>query len=405
MPLQSTTIGDFAGTALDGVMPPDDASKLPINTPEPKKEEAKKETVVDKTTIEKESVATEEAEVDKKDDLLNPNLDAAKPKVIAADSDEVPKGMTGKAAETWKAIKTENRTMAKQAEETKAELERVRAEVAEFDKAKATLDAMRKELEMAKEMVASYEGEINVTRVEGTKKWKENVSAPQKDISDAIVELGKRYEVAPEDLLRAIQEPDPKKRAELLSQHVTDFNEMDKLEVAQAARDWQKTLRIASGMREDAGKQLEELTKAERAEIEQQSARISQDYVRAVGSEWDNTTAKFPWIRKSEDPKFAGWNAHVDELKRTAESINVNEIPVNEVAQMKVAALILPDLHRSLEHLQNQNKIEKDRADAAEKKIAEWKKTQPGAGGGNRSDTTTSNGKSEWKFADVTVGR
>lgn len=377
-----TTIdtGSFADAAADK-LPADDSVKP---APDPIKTEIEKpvvEKVVEKPAAEK--PVEKPAEIEKPaDDLSNPNLAGEKPadKVVAEDEDKKPVGMTDKAWVSWKAIKAEAKTAKQQATEADARVKDLQAKLDESAKTATDLESLKKELDATKQQLAAYEGEMSVTRIEGTKQFKETIKAPMAEIVKTVADLAARYEIPPDALMRAVQEPDKAKRADLLEEHLSDMKGADREELVQSTRDWHRLQRNAEEMRSDAGKRLEEMTRAEKEEFEKQTAKTTEDYRGSVTEAWNLLQNEIPVIRK-----VAGqdkWNAYLDGKERKIAALDVNNLPVEEVARMAVYKEAMPEVMSALKHYQSQSEKEKTRADAAEAKLRDYLKGAPGAGSG-----------------------
>lgn len=396
--MSTSTAGLFADAAA-AELPPDDAHKGPILDLGAGADDAAAKAKAESDAAAKvagDAAAKEKADAEAKvkadatakagtEDLTNPNLTGEQKveEVKLEDEDKKPAGMTDKAFVSWKAKNAEVKASRAETEQVKTEIATLRTQLEEAKKVAPELDSLKKQLEETKQRLGEYESEISVTRIEGTKQFKTAVSAPQGVITTEMTELAKRYEVEPETLLRAIQEPDAGKRADLLETATADFKGVDKLDVVQAAKDWQRTQRAAAEMRQDAGKRLEEITRESAAEDEKRASLTTQDYRNAVTSEWDAAQQSIPYIRRVEGQEK--WNAHLDGIRRAAEAVDVNQLPVEEVAKMNVAHRLLPEVLTVAKHFESQSKTNLDRAVKAEKQLADYIKIAPAAGGGTNN--------------------
>lgn len=419
----STEIGSFADVAASD-MPADDAIKGPLldtSEPPPKEEApAVKEAPVKEAAVKEPAVEKVDEKKEEKTPLTNPNLTAdektEKTAEAAADDEKLPealsKGMTAsakaKAEASWKDIKTAEKNALKERDTIKSELTELKKKLEETSKVTPELEAAKKELADAKQRLAEYEGEISVTRVEATKHFKDTVTAPIKAMQGDIEEIAKRYEIPSENLWKAITEKDPAKRADLLEEETADLKTVDRLEIVQASKDYHRIQKAADGMRADASKQLEHIERTSKAEAEKRDAMTTQDYRSAVGDVWGNFTQSIPEIRPVEGQ--TAWNDHLANIRRAVEAVNVNELPVEEVARMKAAELILPEVLAVTNHYKTQieknraaAKAEKERADKAEKALADYMRTAPGAGaGGTVKEGGSKSGSG--LFSDVVLG-
>jgi hypothetical protein len=383
---QTATIGDFASAIGDAVKAnPDQEQPKEVQKVESTPDTEKPAEVVKE--VEKEPV--------KKADLSNPNLTTVKTEAKdkqATDDEVAPKGMTGKALETWKTIKTELKQIREERDAERQEKAALKKQLEEAGKSGPELDSLKKDRDSLRQQLQEYEGEMAVHRVESTKRYKETIGAPMAAVQSTVDDLAKRYEVPADSLMRALQQPDAGKRAEELEEIMSDFKRVDQMELVQAAKDYHRLQKDATAMRADASKRLEELTREETAQNEQQSAQTIKDYRGAVSAEWDQLQQHIPYIRKFEGNDQ--WNAHLDDIMREVESVNVNELPVEDVAKARISQAVLPEILNVAKHFEAQAGAEKARADKAEKQLAAYIKNAPGAGNG-RGDSSLENGGSD----------
>lgn len=392
---QTDAIGDFASTIANAVKEPPAAPEKPEppakTEPPPKAEESK----VDPPAPEK----TEGAKID---EMVNPHLAAEKVeegKTKTTEEDSVPKGMTGKAAETWKNLKAELKQSVQERDAVKQEMATLKKQLEKAGKSAPELEAIKRERDDLRKQLQDYEGEMAVHRVESTKHYKEAIGAPLAAIQTSVDELAKRYEVPSDTLLRAIQEPDAAKRADALEEATADFKRVDQLEVIQAAKDYHRLQKEATAMRTDASKRLEEIQREETANNEQAATRTIEDFRSAVTEEANKFQQHIPYVRFVDGQDK--WNDHVKEIIRTVEATNVNELPVEDVAKARLAEAFLPEILGVAKHYENQNKTLLDRVQKAEKQLADYVKSAPGAGGGNGNSGLEGGGEDAGSFSSI----
>lgn len=389
-PIQSGSFADVVMTSA--AVPPDSETnkgdykilkpgEKPPETAAKEKAEADAKAASDKAASDKAAAESKASEDAKKaaetkapsEEPGNPNLRGE----VAPKKDEEltrPKGMDDKAFVKWKDL----HAAAKERDTLKAEFEAFKAEAG---KAAPEMESIKKELADTKAKLESYEGELSISRVEGTKHWKETIAAPIKDITTGIEELAKRYEIPPKTLLDAIQETDPAKRASMIDDAVEDFKRADQLDVVTAARDYARLQKQASDLRANAAGKLSELEKQTKADEDKRAAQNAKDYRLSAKSAWEKALANTPMVKKVEGAN--DWNAILDAQGREIEEINVNDLDVDEVASMAAASKLVPHLVDSVNHLQKQLKAKADEKAALEAKLAAYIKSAPGAGTGS----------------------
>lgn len=366
-------VASGAGFGADGDTNQPTILKAPNETVEPPVKEVVKEVVKEDQPV-KEEV--------KKEDVSNPNFVSEEVKVDPKkDEIFIPKGLDAKAITSWKGLHKKVEESSKSAEAANARAEAAEAKLTESQKTPPELESLKKELEATKARLAENEGEIYISRVESSAPYKQKITAPLAEISTSMQEVAKRYDIPESGLMEAIREPDRAKRAEKISEAIVDFNELDRDDVKQAAREYHRLNKEAEEMRKDAGTKLSEIERQTKEDGEKQSAQTAQSYRRAAQSEWSKLQETIPTIRRTKED--SGWNKYLDSIGNEIEAFDVNDVPVEEVAKMLSASKVLPELVKSVDHLQTQLKTEREAKAALEKKLAAYIKSAPGAGGGH----------------------
>jgi hypothetical protein len=368
---KSEEIGGFASAVTEA---PGAETKPPVQ-----QEATKQETVIKNPPVEETKVPAKE----EKTELSNPNL-GEKKEPPKEDDEAIPAGMTKPAQETWKKIKASEKQARTERDEAKKEADDIRKQMAESGKTAAERDALKKELDDAKARISEYDQEISIHRVEMSAPFKKNITAPLKEISESVKALATKYEVAPETLLRAIQEPDADRRVDLLDEVTTDMKRPHQIALTQAATDFHRLQRQAEEMRADASKTLEEITRKEKEDGERASTKTIADYRASVKSKWDGLMEKIPEIRKVDGNE--PWNSHLDSLRTADEAIDVNDLPVEEVADMAAHRRAMPEILSVMKHFKTENATLKTKLAEAEARIKDMRAVAPGAGAGGNGN-------------------
>lgn len=362
----------------------DDVGVDPANPPV--KEPPVKEAPVKEPPTKAAPVAKEPPATDPKAELDNPNLKPVEiKKEEEVDQDKKPEGMKEATWIDFKKVRGERNDAQKERDLVKAEVETLKKQVAEHTKVTKELEEARKELTATKEQLTGYESEITVTRVEATPKFKQMVTAPQNEIRTGTEEIAKRYEVSPDVLMRAIQETDPAKAADLMEEVISDFKQVDRTEMVQMRRDWQRAGKQADELRKNAGAQLESMTREQKQAQERAATQTIADFRSAVGEQFAALQERVPVIRRVDGQDK--WNAHLEAKIKKIEAININDLEVSEVAKMAAAHEALPEVQKALEYIQKDRDDLKVKLEAAETRLAKYKKTDPGAGAGVNGGT------------------
>lgn len=385
--------------AVSSALPEDGASRqvdpVIVDSPE------KKEVVTEQP---KKEVVTTEPEKKEPDQFENPNLRSEEPKkeeTKVEDDEKKPDWMTEKGFVSWKKTKAEAKEAKSRADAAEKERDEIKAQLAEAGKLSPERDALRKELEDLKAQLSGYEGEIQVTRVEATKLFKDSVTAPRKEISEASGKIAKRYDIPEEPLIKAIQEPDEDKQADMLDEATQDMKRTDQIRLIELARDYRRTEQTANEMRANAGQKLDEITRQTKEHQDREALEQTGLYQRAASQHWEKAISDIPFMRP-----VAGqdkWNAYLESLKSRATGININDFPAEEVAAGQISKELLPEVTKTALHFQKQMQVERDGRLAAEKKLADYIATAPGAGnGGNGEGKTT---EKTGSFVDALLSR
>lgn len=339
----------------------------------------------------KKEVAPPEPKKEESEQFENPNLRSEEPKkeeLKVEDDEKKPDWMTERGFVSWKKTKADAKEANARATAAEKERDDIKAQLSEAGKLSPERDALRKEVEDLKAQLSGYEGEIQVTRVEATKLFKDSVTAPRKEISEASSKIAKRYDIPEETLVKAIQEPDDDKQAEMLDEATTDMKRTDQIRIIELARDYRRTERTADEMRSNAGQKLDEITRQTKEQQDREALEQTGLYQRAASQHWERAISDIPFMRPV--PGQDKWNAYLESLKSRAAGININDFPAEEVAAGQISKELLPEVTKTALHFQKQMQVERDGRLSAEKKLADYIATAPGAGkGGNGEGKTT----------------
>ncbi|MGB7195353.1 MAG: hypothetical protein WBD81_18005 [Collimonas pratensis] len=372
-PDHQTDKGDF--TIKPPAKPTDDAAAKAAQ----EKTEADTKLAADGKTEEARLVA-EKAEAEKggeaKPDLSNPNLASEKPK--AETEIPRPKGMDEKGFQTWKKLHIERDTATKERDTLKAEFEAFKAESA---KNAPEIDSLKKELAATKAQLDEQQGEISITRIEASKHFKETVGEPQKRILAKMSEMAKRYEIPEKSLLDVIQESDPAKQSEAMTDAIADFKLPDQHKVVQAAEQWSELQEKANSLRADASKKLEEINREAKGSEEKILAENKRDYQAAAAKAWNGRLETTATLKKVDGA--TAWNDHLDAIGKKVAELDPNDVDLERLADMATAQEAVPLLESSVKHLQAQNQKLADELKAEKARNAAFLKQSPAAGGGH----------------------
>lgn len=398
------SFADIAGEPEDAT-PQDNAAEAERQAAEAKAAQTKaadEKAADDKAAKEAaEAAAKSKAEPEvKKDEDLNPHLsEPAEKKKEEAVVDEIPAGMTQKAQETWKSLKQDNKSMAASLAAVQAEVAAKNKEIEQLKGSGTELENLKEELQKARKQLEEFEGEIAITRVESTKEYKSSVTEVLKDSETTVRNLAKKYEMSPAALLDALHEPDATIRNDRLEELTADMKNLDRIDLYEASKRYSTAQKTGEQMRTSAGERLSELEKSQQAATEKERTEANTEYQKAVSEAFKAAQAQHTAIRPFEGNDK--WNAYVDGIKAKALALDVNKIPIADLAKSIVAEHVLSEVVKERDHWKSTMEKEKKARIEAEERLKEYRETEPGAGTGNngheRQPSTAAPGT---RFAD-----
>lgn len=378
-------------------------------------EPEKKEIVIDNGAEEASRIAAEKTALDKKTadesdekakkdaSSANPNLaeeKEEKPAVVETE-EKKPKGMTDEGWTSWKNLRASEKAAKAEAATARAELEENKKRLGEIDKHSKEAEDLRKDNEALKKSITDYEGVLSIHKVESSAKYKTKVTDPRKEITATVEEISKRYDLPPGPLIEAIKEKDREKRKTALLDLISDFDELDKIDINQSVKDWIKTEHDSQELLADASKQAEEIDREAKGNQEAMRVGVKKEYDTAFQSEWEKALLLTPKVKKVAGSD--GWNKHLDSIAQEGVSLDPNDIPVEVLAKLKASELLLPKVLESLNHLDTENKRLKDELAAEKKRNKEYRSTELKAGAGANGENGDT--KDAFSFAESVMPR
>jgi len=291
-----------------------------------------------------------ETEPDKSGKETNPDIDESDPDNFP----DMPPGKGSQASKDgWNKLKAtakEFKTKFETAEKTRAE------ELAARD---AELETLRKqvanipELSERAKLADDAEKELAISRVEGTREYKETIEAPLIAIEDAAEAIAKANNVKFDDILDALTERDVTKRRELLEDLMVGLRDTDKFDIIQMAKDTQQILTKRDNIRSraaEARKELEEITKANETKA-QKKAR--EDFEAATAHSVSELRKRVPFIALTEGETA---DSVFEAILNKAKESNLDTANAATKAFAATAGVLLPRVTRQLIHAQEEVK-------------------------------------------------
>ena len=195
-----------------------------------------------------------------------------------------------------RAEKDEFKTKYKTAEREAAEL---RAQLADLP-----------DLREKAKFVEEAEKELAISRVEGTREYREAIREPLARIEAAAEVLAKDAEVSVDRLIDALAEPDPAKRRRLVKEVTADMDSADQNEVLQMARDTQELLAKKERIFSNASESAKEAKAIEERRTKEAENKRKTDFATSVSHVVKSLATKVPFdglVEGKDAAKLAEW--------------------------------------------------------------------------------------------------
>lgn len=196
----------------------------------------------------------------------------------AEDEDDIPPNLNDKRKAEWRELKAsreEAQTARQEAERLLAERDK---ELADLKAKVASLPELQEKAKFAEEA----EKELAISRVEGTREFKETVDQPLKAIEKAMSTIAKDAGVSVEKLYDALEEPDFEKRRAALKEVTADMDDMDRQEVYSAAKETQILLSRRAEIFAKATEAAKEAKAVQEARAAKEAERAKAEFNTAV---------------------------------------------------------------------------------------------------------------------------
>lgn len=294
--------------------------------------------------------------------------------------EEVPEGLTKAAGSKWKELRQEAKLAKAKALELETKTKTYETQVVEMQaklRELETANTQLAEVERLKEVVAEYESELTVSRVEATPEYKNSVIAPMAKLMNIADRIAKEYDPegtgrVKERLLGIIETTDLKAQRKAIGEIASEWTEGDRFDLYQLGNDYQVIAARRDEIKANAKNALEQITAREREESERSAAEIQQAHVRAAGEVWERLAPHFADLPPEEVTKIRG--------QVTANPLDKENATGKAFAAY--SAVLLPQVLKKYNAAVANTK-------ALEAKVASLQKSKPGAGGGAGDDIKT----------------
>jgi hypothetical protein len=262
--------------------------------------------------------------------------------------DKVPEGMTEKAGQRWKELKSEIKEWRRKYEE--ASTSQVPAEeLTKLKSAEAEVSSLRERLE-------NYEREITGVKLEATEEYQKRVTQPLDTLRSTVQDLADTYELDLEALNAAVVEDNRKERVKKLAQLAESMLEPDRLKLYRAADEFDAVVETKMSLEENAAETLQRFER-ERSETQRrQSIEDLRKQKEAADQMWELMSRKLPFLAdeatakairaeadtvdfSSADPGLRAYGAYAGAaLPRLSKALREKEVRIAEL-ERQIGAL------------------------------------------------------------------
>lgn len=242
-------------------------------------------------------------------------------------------------------------------------------------------DSQLKELQAKLEKLSSereeMEGELRLSKIEATREFKAVVTEPTKAAVQTISDIAKSYEVRPNSLVDAAQEPDGAKRRAILKELTSDMDAVDALQIRTKVEELVQLNSKRDAMVKESKSALEAIFRSEQEREVADRARYDQEAKKAFGDVWENFQQNVPILQKVDGND--DWNKTIDSIRTQAEKLDSEPLDHRQRAALTFQAVSLPVLVQVFKDYVAKSSQE---TNSLRQSLEEYRKATPGAGAG-----------------------
>ena len=184
------------------------------------------------------------------------------------------------------------------------------------------------------------EGELRLSKVEATREFKQTIGEPTREIVKSISELAAIYEIRPDKILDAANEPDSMKRRTLLKELTGEMDAVDALSIRKSAEDLVALNSKKAEIMKESKSALESIARREQENEKTSRTKYDTDAKKAFGEVWENFTEEMPLLKKIDGNDQ--WNTTLDGLRSQAEKLDSEPLDHRQRAALTYQAVTLP---------------------------------------------------------------
>lgn len=256
----------------------------------------------------------------------------------------------------------------------KAEREKaaaLEAKLAEVEKARAETDP--EEVQRLRQINEEYERELQVSRVEATREYKDAVVVPMQNIRESVEKIASKYEISESDILNAFSESDVSARADKLSDLAAGMNDRDKFFLYELETRFAKVQGTREKVVNNAKLALEKIEQHRAEQEKVQREEHSKRYGHVVDKVLLEAREAVPLLHPIEGDD--DWNNQLAEAERFTREVNFDSLNEDTRARVALRSAIAPIIYGQFVGLYN-------RYQELEKSLEKYQKATPKAGGG-----------------------
>lgn len=229
------------------------------------------------------------------------------------------------------------------------------------------------------------DGELRFSRLEATREFKTSIAEPMKAAAQNISDIAKSYELKPNALLEAANEPDSAKRRVALKELTGEMDAVDALAVRVEVDKMVSLNNKREAMVKDSQATLQAMEKAEEEQEKSERTKYDTDAKKAFGEVWNDFQEQLPILKKIDGNET--WNKTIDDLRVNAEKLDAEPLDHKQRAALTYQAVSLPLMVQIFKDYVGKTNQE---LGSLRSSLADYRKATPGAGGGQIAEKVES---------------
>lgn len=256
----------------------------------------------------------------------------------------------------------------------KAEREKaaaLEAKLSELQKLRAETDP--EEVQRLRQINDEYERELQISRVEATKEFKDAVVLPMQNIRESLGRIASKYEVSESEILNAFSESDASVRADKLSDLAAGMNDRDKFSLYDLESKFNKVQSTRERVVNNAKLALERIEQHREEQSKVQREEYTKRYGHIVDKVLQEAIEAVPLLRPIEGDDE--WNNQLAEAEKFTREVNFDTLNEDTRARVALRSAVAPIIYGQFVNLYNKYQ-------ELEKSMEKYQKATPKAGGG-----------------------